>query len=320
MANNIPSWLNNVPPGGTFSAENPYEARASTSGSPPVVVQQPPPAEPLILPADVLEMHDRIDFVRNRIIRQSHFVATLGFRLRPNYQVKDIEELLYEAGALKRDTKLTPDDLKSEQLAAWLREFNLYLPGSPALLPTGNLPPRVASRTIQIPSRLGYTSPTITSFLMHHLTPLFPGHPEYPEPGERCSICYDPYSAAHEPILITNCSRCRGHMFGYICLRKWISSGRTGFNQCPVCRTMWFRKRRYELRRIERQWREIEEREEEAIRREEEAFGVAMVGLREDMLRTRARRVLVEGVLVAGGVAGWALRSGAEWFRRGLGY
>ncbi|KAH4610737.1 hypothetical protein HBI37_029980 [Parastagonospora nodorum] len=101
----------------------------------------------------------------------------------------------------------------------------------------------------------------LSVFLEEGLTPLMPSHPHYPGIGTTCPICYEPYSATHPPILITNIPGCRNHIFGYGCLRKTISSGTRNSNHCPLCRTVWFRIRMSEVRRIAREWEAVETRE-----------------------------------------------------------
>jgi hypothetical protein len=272
---------------------------------------------PALYPDETLDLDNRPLRLRDRLLRQSKYVPGLGYRMHDDFRKSDIEALLVETGYIPPDTQLTAAELKGEQLSAWLREYDIYLPFSPAIPRTGNPPAHVASRQINIPTRLGYTSPNLTAFLTYHLLPLMPSHPQYPAPGTNCVICHGSYTVFHTPVLIKNCSRCRGHVFGYSCLRNWISSGRSESNKCPLCRTMWFKIRRAEARQVCRRWAEIEDKEIEIMQREEEAFSKAMS---EGSLGNRAANVFKEGVMVTGEAMGLLVWTGTRWVKRQLGY
>ncbi|KAH7068711.1 acyl-CoA N-acyltransferase [Paraphoma chrysanthemicola] len=107
---------------------------------------------------------------------------------------------------------------------------------------------------------------TLPVFLSDNLVPLMPSHPLYPSIGTTCSICHEPFHAAHTPILVTDIRGCRNHIFGYTCLRKCISSGAPNSNKCPLCRTAWFRIRRSEFRKVNREWEDIETAERKLLK------------------------------------------------------
>jgi hypothetical protein len=217
----------------------------------------------------------RLAHITNLITENRAFQKSLdGYRLPKDYNASHIERLLAQAGCYPADTHLTPEELRSETVFAWLREFNIYLPGGPALPPpTGQAPPVIGTRAVQIPSRIGYSSPTITTFVEHHLILLLPSHPRYPTPDDRCNLCLEPYGKDRPPVLIHNAGACRGHMFCHQCLRGHLGSNSSVCNKCPTCRTRWFRPRRYEMREVMRSWNEADRREQAAAARDEDAFG-----------------------------------------------
>lgn len=92
----------------------------------------------------------------------------------------------------------------------------------------------------------------LSSFLTHNLGPLMPAHTLYPSTGTTCLICHDPFHTSHTPILVTNFRDCRRHIFGYVCLRKCISSVALNADKCPLCRTVWLCVMGSNLRRVNR--------------------------------------------------------------------
>jgi hypothetical protein len=108
------------------------------------------------------------------------------------------------------------------------------------------------------------SSPSLTTFISHHLVPLMPEHPHYPGAGTTCPICREPFHSSHSPVQVVNVTGCRNHIFGYQCLRKTLGSGMGYSRRCPLCRTKWFRMRKHELRRVNREWRDVEMAEERA--------------------------------------------------------
>jgi hypothetical protein len=287
----------------------------------PIPLQDDPTDEELdpaegasVLDIDLRAVQEKVAHIRDLVTSNGEFVAFLGYRLPANYNVSDIEKLLYKAGCYPKDTHLTAEELQSEPVAAWLREFAIYLPNAPEILPTGRAPSLLGSKTAQIPTRLGYSSPSFSTFLEHHLRVLMPSDQLYPTAGDSmCELCHESYSASHPPVLISDAGPCRSHIFGYQCLRKHLSSNTSVSHKCPKCRTRWFRPRRHEMRNVLRAWTEVDHKEKEAVRREEEAFG-------QYRLRVRARRVLTDGVLVAWDAAGAVMVEGKKWFFKRLGY
>ncbi|KAI8935195.1 hypothetical protein NX059_007786 [Plenodomus lindquistii] len=106
---------------------------------------------------------------------------------------------------------------------------------------------------------------SIEDFTTNHVIPLFPCHPLYPAPGTTCAICYEPFHDAHTPVAIVNVEGCKGHMFGYQCLRQNLSAGTLASNKCPMCRTMWFGASRGEIAHVEEEWRDVGEAEGRAL-------------------------------------------------------
>jgi hypothetical protein len=104
----------------------------------------------------------------------------------------------------------------------------------------------------------------LNHFNSGHLIPMFPYHPNYPDPDSKCAICKEGFGSAHPPILVVGIEGCKGHVFGYECLREAIGSGRPNSNTCPLCRTKWFDMSRQKLAELKRHWDEIsgEERKE----------------------------------------------------------
>ena len=263
---------------------------------------------------DLRAVQQKVAHIHNLIVRDGKFEPFLGYRLPANYNVSHIEQLLAEAGCYPKDTHLTDQEFLSEPVAAWLRELGIYLPNGPNIPPTDRAPSLLGSKTVQVPTRIGYSSPSFTTFVQHHLRILMPSHPLYPSPiDSMCELCHEPYSTSHPPILISDAGGCRNHIFGYQCLRKHLSSNTSVSHKCPKCRTRWFRPRRHEMRDVLRAWAEVDRKEEEAVRREDEAFGGLYLGV-------RARRVLRDGGLVAWDAAGVMAGEGTKWVLKKMGY
>jgi hypothetical protein len=250
-----------------------YEPALDPDG-PPEIECDPEEGEP-VPRTNMALVKKKLAHISDLITEKGYFLPSLnGTRLPKNYNASHIERLLAQAGCYPADTHLTPEELQSETVAAWLREFDVYPPG--VLVPprpTGQAPPIVGTRNVQIPTRIGYSSPTITTFVQHHLRLLMPSHPRYPMPDDRCILCMKPYGRDRPPILIENAGACRGHMFCNECLRGHLKSNSAVCHKCPTCRTRWFRPRRYEMREVMRSWDEADRREQAAAAREEDAFG-----------------------------------------------
>ncbi|KZM24668.1 uncharacterized protein EKO05_0007108 [Ascochyta rabiei] len=50
-------------------------------------------------------------------------------------------------------------------------------------------------------------------------------------PVDECIVCTEPFSDTHKPVALD----CK-HIFGHICISKWILDGRGNNASCPVCR------------------------------------------------------------------------------------
>ncbi|KAF2465553.1 uncharacterized protein BDR25DRAFT_378720 [Lindgomyces ingoldianus] len=135
----------------------------------------------------------------------------------------------------------------ADNLSSPIRPFSPISLIIPTLAPASSTPPApTAIRTPQTPH------PTLTHFISNHLTPIIPPHPLYPSPTTLCPICHESFHASHPPILVRDVPGCRDHVFGYACLRNWILSGMRNSNSCPLCRSEWFKVRKFEVRRIRR--------------------------------------------------------------------
>ncbi|KAH3977484.1 hypothetical protein HBI81_046970 [Parastagonospora nodorum] len=51
-------------------------------------------------------------------------------------------------------------------------------------------------------------------------------------PAETCLICTDVFGKDHQPAALPGC----GHVFGHLCIQKWMRTGRGNSNCCPSCR------------------------------------------------------------------------------------
>ncbi|KAF2116276.1 hypothetical protein BDV96DRAFT_599011 [Lophiotrema nucula] len=171
---------------------------------------------------------------------------------------------------------------------------------------------RSARRTRSTPARSHAAgSPTsFTDFINNHLRVLFPLHPVYPSPKEVCSMCHEGFNENHAPVLIHGLKTCHAHVFGYSCLRKWFTSGMANSNKCPLCRTVWFKLRRFEMRQVMRVGLEITQAEEAAGRAEDEAIRRQEEEMRE---QRRRQRLSLAGSQRSRQSVGWM-----EWTGNGL--
>ncbi|KAF1956935.1 hypothetical protein CC80DRAFT_547648 [Byssothecium circinans] len=166
-------------------------------------------------------------------------------------------------------------------------------------------PPPVPATRAQPPRptiQLSYAR-TLKDFCANHVRSLLPTDPLYPSPGTMCPICQGIYSASHPPVVIIELQGCRGHVFGYGCLRKWIASGRKSGNKCPLCRSKWFNMRAIELREVARTWARIEKEEDDAVRRDEEAFGATVE--RQNEVADGYAKIILKSIFV--GAFGWVM-------------
>jgi hypothetical protein len=100
------------------------------------------------------------------------------------------------------------------------------------------------------------------SFTSAHLVPLFPDHTSYSQPKSPCAICKESSSMSHPPILVSKIDGCKGHVFGYECLRRAIGSGMDNGNKCLLCRTVRYHMGRKQLRDLGRQWDSVVRKED----------------------------------------------------------
>lgn len=73
------------------------------------------------------------------------------------------------------------------------------------------------------------------------------------------------FHADHVPVAIVRVNGCKGHVFGYQCLRQNLSAGTPGSNKCPMCRTTWFENSSGEIARVAKEWTEIGQAEGMAL-------------------------------------------------------
>jgi hypothetical protein len=58
------------------------------------------------------------------------------------------------------------------------------------------------------------------------------------QPVESCLICFDPWSAEHQPVTLP----CK-HIFGHGCIKEWLRKGRGANSACPNCRHAMYDKK-----------------------------------------------------------------------------
>ncbi|KAF2020914.1 hypothetical protein BU24DRAFT_487434 [Aaosphaeria arxii CBS 175.79] len=121
-------------------------------------------------------------------------------------------------------------------------------PTSPPVTPPGPVPSRpqihhVSHERVQRPGKVAPDSAqALLSWTTNHLMPVLltnPGFASTAEFAEGCSICHEPYSLtspSHMPIRIANVRGCQEHVFGNSCIIKWITSGLSNANTCPMDR------------------------------------------------------------------------------------
>jgi len=73
-----------------------------------------------------------------------------------------------------------------------------------------------------------------------------------------CAICHEGFHGAHAPIIIVGVPSCKGHVFGYQCLRNCIADKMPNSNKCPLCRTPWFEMGEGALRGLGEAWERVE--------------------------------------------------------------